>query len=255
MSGFFSRIDPGSTALLLAAVMLVTWSVGFRLGRRLRTEGSAAPEGKFEDAVVAILGLLLAFTFSMALSKYDHRREMLVQDSNAIGDFYTCASLLPDPVRTKLQDVVREYTQLRLNLARETLDSARLERELGRFQALQNRMTGLVGDALNAGTPIAVPLTNTLNNLTSAHAARVVALKDRLPESVVGLLFVAAAIATGLVGRAQGTSKRPPLGGTMSFLVLVTLVVYVILDLNNPVKGFIVVSQEPMQRVLAGMGK
>ncbi len=41
----------------------------------------------------------------------------------------------------------------------------------------------------------------------------------------------------------------------MSFLFLVTLVVYVILDLNNPVKGFIVVSQEPMQRVLAGMGK
>ena len=191
----------------------------------------------------------------MALSKYDHRREMLVQDSNSIADFYTCASLLPDPVRTKLQDVVREYTQLRLDLARERADSARLERELGRFQALQDRMTVLVGDALSAGTPIAVPLTNTLNNLTSAHAARVVALKDRLPESVVGLLFVAAAIATGLVGRAQGTAKQPPLGGTMSFLFLVTLVVYVILDLNNPVKGFIVVSQEPMQRVLAGMGK
>lgn len=255
MSGFLGRLDPALTALLLAGVMLATWSVGFRLGRRLRTDGSARPEGKFEDAVVAILGLLLAFTFSMALAKYDHRREMLVTDSNSIGDFYTCASLLQEPNRTKLQEVIREYTRLRLDLARERNDSSRLEGALGRFQELQNRMTGLVGEAVNAGTPIAVPLTNTLNNLTSAHAARLVAIKDRLPESVVALLFCAAAIATGLVGRAQGTAKQPPLGGTMSFLLLVTLVVYVILDLNNPVKGFIVVSQEPMQRVLAGMGK
>jgi hypothetical protein len=255
MGSFFSRIDPAMTALLLAAVMLATWGVGFWLGRRLRTDASARPEGKFEDAVVAILGLLLAFTFSMALAKYDHRREMLVADSNSIGDFYTCASLLPEPTRTKLQEVTREYTRLRLDLAREATGTDGLDAALGRFQEMQNRMTGLVGEAVNAGTPIAVPLTNTLNNLTSAHAARVVALKDRLPESVVGLLFFAAAIATGLVGRAQGTAKQPPLGGTMSFLFLVTLVVYVILDLNNPVKGFIVVSQEPMQRVLAGMGK
>jgi hypothetical protein len=255
MGSFFSRIDPALTALLLAAVMLATWSVGFRLGRRRLADREAKPEGKFEDAVVAILGLLLAFTFSMALAKYDHRREMLVADSNSIGDFYTCASLLPDPVRTKLQDVVRDYTQLRLDVARETRDLSQLGGVLARFQVQQNRMTALVGEAVNAGTPIAVNLTNTLNNLTSAHAARIVALKDRLPESVVALLFIAAAIATGLVGRAQGTAKQPPLGGTLSFLLLVTLVVYVILDLNNPAKGFIVVSQEPMQRVFNAMGK
>jgi hypothetical protein len=255
MGGFFSRLDPGLTALLLAAVMLATWTVGFRLGRKRLAEGSAAPEGKFEDAVVAILGLLLAFTFSMALAKYDHRREMLVTDSNAVGDFFTCASLQPEPVRGKLQAVIREYTELRLDLARKATEAGQFESALARSQELQNRMTALVGEALHAGTPIAAPLTNTLNGLTSAHAARLAAVKDRLPESVVALLFVSGAIATGLVGRAQGTSKRPPLGGTLSFLLLVSLVVYVILDLNNPVKGFIVVSQEPMERLLAGMGK
>jgi len=255
MISVLNQLDPGWTAFLLAAVMLGTWTVGFRIGRRRRMDGSAKPEGKFEDAVVAILGLLLAFTFSMALGKYDHRREMLVHDSNAIGDFYTCASLLPEPTRTKLQGVVRDYTRLRLDLAREKPDAATFDAALGRFQEMQNRMTELAREALTAGTPIAVPLTNTLNDLTSSHASRLAAVRDQLPGSVLALLFFAAAIATGLVGHAQGTAAQPPLAGTMSFLVLVTLVVYVILDLNNPVKGFISVSQEPMQRVLAAMEK
>jgi hypothetical protein len=255
MGTFFSRIDPGLTAFLLAVVMLAAWSAGFRLGRRGRADTSAKPEGKFEDAVVAILGLLLAFTFSMALSKYDHRREMLVADSNSIGDFYTCASLLKEPVKSKLQGVIRDYTRLRLDVAKRALDVSAIDSALGRVQVLQGRMTELVGEAVNEGTPVAVPLTNTLNNLTSAHAARLVAIKDRLPESVVALLFIASAIATGLVGRAQGAATRPALGGTMSFLLIVTLVVFVILDLNHPTKGIIVISQEPMQRVLESMGK
>ncbi len=255
MTGFLGRLDPGTTAVVLAAVMLAAWSAGFTVGRRRRRDGTAQPAGKFEDAIVAILGLLLAFTFSMALAKQDRRREMLVADSNSIGDFYTCASLLKEPVRTRLQGVIREYAQLRLDLARSAADPGRLEDALRRFREQQGRMTGLVAEAVNDGTPIAVPLTNTLNNLTSAHAARLVAVKDRLPESVVLLLFFAGAIATMLVGREQGSSTKPPLAGTMGFLFLVTLVVFVILDLNDPVKGLITVSQEPMQRVLESMGK
>jgi len=255
MGNFFSRIDPGLTAFLLAAVMLATWSAGFWLGRRRRKDADAKPEGKFEDAVLAILGLLLAFTFSMALSKYDHRRETLVTDSNSIGDFYTCASLVKEPVRSKLQAVIRDYTRLRLDFARRSGSGAEAAVTLGRFSQMQGEMTRLAGEALAEGTPIAVPLTNTLNNLTSAHAARLVAVKDRLPESVVLLLFFAGAISTMLVGREQGSKEKPPLAGTMSFLFLVTLVVFVILDLNDPVKGIITVNQEPMQRVLESMGK
>lgn len=255
MDAIAGRFDPVTMAAALAAVMLAAWAAGFQLGRRRRTAGGTRPEGKFEDAVVAILGLLLAFTFSMALSKYDRRREMLVTDSNSIGDFYTCASLLKDPVKTKLQGVIRQYAQLRLDVARAATAPGVFEEALRLSGELHGRMTELVGEAVNEGTPVAVPLANTLNNLTSAHAARVVAVRDRLPGSVVSLLFFASAIAMGLVGSAQGTAERPKLGGTMSFLLLVVLVVHVILDLNDPVKGFIHISQEPMRRVLESMGK
>ena len=62
---------------------------------------------KFDDASLAFIGLLLAFTFGMSLAKHDHRRDMMVADSNAIGDFYTCARMLKETVQTKLQTVVR----------------------------------------------------------------------------------------------------------------------------------------------------
>jgi hypothetical protein len=60
---------------------------------------------------MAILGLLLAFSFSIALGRHDHRRLMIVDESNAIGDFYTCATLLKDQHRSALQALIRAYTQ------------------------------------------------------------------------------------------------------------------------------------------------
>jgi hypothetical protein len=253
MQGLLVKIDPATAALIFAAVLLASWGAGFGLGRRLRTRGKPRPAGKLDDASLAILGLLLAFTFSMALGKYDRRREMLVTDSNSIGDFYTCASLIRDPVKTRLQGVIREYAELRVRIVREARSASDFEAAVRRFAEMQGRMTALVGEALAEGTPVAIPLTNTLNNLTSAHAARLVAFRDRLPGSVVLLLLASGALSTFLVGRSQGSSDDAAAASMVGFLLLVSLVVWVIFDLNDPTRGLITLSQEPMQRVLQSM--
>jgi hypothetical protein len=105
------------------------------------------------------------------------------------------------------------------------------------------------------GTPIAVSLTNTLNGVTSSDASWLAALRDRLPWSIVLLLFVASTVPAFLMGQQQGVSQRPHLSGTLSFILLVTLVTYVTLDLNQPGKGFIRVSQESLERLLDSMSK
>ena len=138
-------VDPWAAAALLGAGMVAGWFVGWRWGRWHKTQGRDAPEGKLEDAALALLGLLLAFTFSMALNKYDRRRETLVGDSNSIGDFYTCASLAPDSVRPRLQSVIREYVQLRLNLATRPSPAA-LADALPRIDQMHGRMTDLVAE-------------------------------------------------------------------------------------------------------------
>jgi hypothetical protein len=248
--------EPWVAAAALGGAMAIAWIIGWRSGKASLARGKPAPETKLDDAALALLGLLLAFTFSMALGKYDRRREAVVTDSNAIGDFYTCATLIAPPARAKLQDAIREYTRLRVELGLEPHPTrAQVQSALERFDALHGRMTELVAEAIAAGTPIAVPLTNTLNGVTSSQASRLAALRDRVPNAVVLLLAVAAALTAGLVGREQAASARPSLAGTAAFIVIVALTVEVTLDLNHPTAGWIRVGQEPMQRLLATMGK
>jgi hypothetical protein len=246
------RIDSWVLALLVGLGMLFGWRIGYRVGARFRGENSKSSVSKFDDAVLALLGLLLAFTFGMSLSKHDHRREMVVADSNAIGDFYTCVTLLKEPERSQLQSVVRKYAQLRL-LAAQQWSASGEEELLSRFQEMHAQMTELVGQALTKGTPIAVPLTNTLNQLTSSHASRLAGVRDRLPPHIVLMLFVAAIAASVLVGREQGLSGKDELVSTSSFIIIVSVVIWVTLDLNQPQRGMIKISQEPIQQLLKSM--
>jgi hypothetical protein len=248
-------VDAALTAGLLAVAMLTAWALGWWRGLSLGQKQREAPASKFNDAILALLGLLLAFTFSMSLVKHDQRRQMVVTDSNAIGDFYTCVSLLKEPVRGNLQTVVRRYVEHRLALASPYTVEATLAQKLDEALEMHNQMQSLVGRAVDEGTPVAVPLVNTLNALTSSHTARLMALRDRLPGSIVALLFLGAVVSMALMGMQQGASAEWRPGTTMGFTVLVCLVVWVTLDLNQPQRGLITVSQEPLQRLLAGMGK
>ena len=161
--------------------------------------------------------------------------------------------MLKEPVQTKLQTVIRDYLVLRVEMSRKRIDHAALEELLRRSQQMQAQMTDLAVEAVNEGTPIAVSLTNALNALTSNHAARLAAAKDRLPANIVVLLFVSAIMSTMLVGREQGLAGRIEVAGTLSYILLVTLAVYVTLDLNQPQTGMVTVSQEPLQRLLSSM--
>jgi hypothetical protein len=255
MDSIVAQINPRSISLALALGMLSAWRVGIWMGNRLRRLGGARKPSKFDDASIALLGLLLAFTFGISISKHDQRRLAVVADSNAIGDFYTCATFLKEPTRTRLQGVIRDYAELRLRLAIRPIDSSELESALIQFQNMQGRMTELVGQALTDGTPIAVSLTNTLNEVTSNNTARLAAIRDRLPAIVVVLLFVSSIITTMLIGREQGYSAASEVAGTLCFILLISFAIYVTLDLNQPDRGLIVVSQEPFERLLSSMRK
>jgi hypothetical protein len=256
MGHIFDDIDAWTIASIVAVAMLAAWIIGRWLGRRLRlkSEGKAAVS-KFLDASLAVLGLLLAFTFSTALVKHDQRRLMVVADSNAIGDFYTCSSLLKEPVRTRLQHVIHEYAALRIDLSKRAYDAHAFENALGQFQQMYKQMLELVSEALADGTPIGVPLTNALNAVTSSHAERLAAVRDRLPTIIVVLLLISAVVSAMLVGREQEVAHEEDLAGTISFIVLVSCIIFVTLDLNQPNRGFISIDQEPIQRLLSTMSE
>ena len=247
--------DPWLTGAMLGGLMIAAWYAGWRWGRRGRSRGAAeVTESKLGDASLAILGLLLAFTFSMALNKYDRRRDALVNDSNAISDLYTCASLLPEPQGGKLRELVRAYTRLRVDVGNTASPTnEEILRALTRFDAMLGQMTDLARESIANGTPIAVPLTQSLNEVYSAQASRLAAIRDRLPSGTLLLLAVSACLTSALVGREQAGSKKPSLAGTGAFIIIVSLTVCVTVDLNHPTRGVIRTSQEPMERLLASM--
>jgi Mg2+/citrate symporter len=248
-------LDAWIVALGFVASMSAAWWLGWRRGRRLTTVQGEDPSIKFVDGSMALLGLLLAFTFAMALGRHDQRRLAVVAESNAIGDFYTCASLLKEPRRARLQEVIHEYGRLRLDMDRSSMTPEEKAAAVQRCYQLHTKMTEQVADAVQEGTPIAVSLANTLTNLTSAQASTRAAYQETLPWGIVVLLLLSAVAPAFLVGQQQGEATRVHFAGTVCFIFLVGLVMFAILDLNQPTRGFITVNLDSLEQVVHSMAK
>jgi hypothetical protein len=237
------------TSFIFLGLLLVAWGVGWSIGRARSTAPEDNPmAGKLADATMALLGLFLAFAVGMSLQKHMTRREVVVSDSNAIGDFYTTASLLKDPIRSQLQGVIRDYVDLRLQTAKNPREDS-LESAMQQSEAMQARMTDLVREAVDEGTPLTLSLVSTLNELAGQHAVRITAIRDQVPPSIVLLLTVSGVGALLLLGRQQGAARNQQVLATTVLILLISMAFFVMLDLNQPGSGLIRVSQEPMQRL------
>ena len=253
MDMWIAGLDAWVIALTFAVSMIGFFALGSWRGRR-----SPAPAGdtgdKFTDASMALLGLLLAFTFSMALNRYDDRHQAMVAETNAIGDLYTNATLLPEPARSEFQTLLFDYTTHRLEGRRRRALRNEPEEVLLEARQMQAKATDIVAKMVEERTPITVPLVNTLNNVTSTYATYLAAYRERLPGIVLVLLLLGAVIPAFLMGR-QGATNTVHTSGPLAFGLLVALVIYVTFDLNQPSGGLITVGEEPLVELLKSMAK
>lgn len=251
----FAQIDSWLIAIAFDVLMIAGWLAGWWIGRRSRIREDKARAFRAHEANLALLALLIAFTFSMSYAKREQTRATVVSDSNAIGEFYTCAGLIKEPVRAGLRSAIRQYTELHIGMSGHWRDKADLEQMLSQIQQLQEKMVDFVAEAVDGGTLIAVPLTNTLNEVISMSSSRIAAIENRLHPAVVIVLFMAGLFTMMLVGREQGFEGKIEFVGSLGSMLLITLIVYLILAMNQPSRGLLAVSQEPLQRLLSAMGK
>src|SRR3954452_10046475 len=88
---------------------------GYLLGNRLRSEeAKKAPVGELVGAMLTLASLLLAFTFGWAQSHFDARRDLVLNEANAIGTTWLRARMLPEPNRSQTRKLLREYLEVRL---------------------------------------------------------------------------------------------------------------------------------------------
>jgi hypothetical protein len=234
--------------------MLLSLEGGRRLGeRRLGAdpEGARTGLGAVEGAVFALMGLLIAFSFSGAASRFDERRHLVVDEANAIGTAYLRLDLLPADAQPKMRDLFRRYLDTRLEVYRSMPDFSAAMAALTRSIALQGEIWKGALEASRSEPQARFLLVPALNAMFDITTTRTAAVQMHPPTVIFAMLgFVALACAL-FAGYAMAGSRSRSLVHGVGFVIILTLTVYVILDLEFPRVGLIRV--DAADKVLANL--
>jgi hypothetical protein len=250
----FYRVSQWQIFAVLLVVLLLAVEVGYRVGLRVRhrlDDHAVTQVMAIEGGVLGLLALLLAFTFSMAIERYEARRELVVKEANAIGTAALRGPLLSEPAATEVAQLFREYVDARLALFDGDVEVNRRQSALVTTDRVQVALWSRALDGVrNAGPALGPALfLSSLNDLIDVHGDRLEAENNHVPEIVLRLEFLVAIFATGLVGYGSGTGgQRNPIS-TTALAMLIACVLLVIVDLDRPRRGLIRVSQQPMREL------
>jgi len=249
LAGLLDQVPlPAIPAVLLAIFMLAA-ELGFASHRRFGGKGGGEDETQVLSTALLVLALLLGFTFSMALDRYDERRQLVVQEANDIGTAWLRAGLVPAPNGPALQDALRVYAGLRVTspLPGETEKLARAAAQRGEVWQL----TAATQATLDG--PRAVSLVSAVNAVLDTGTQREKAVAARVPGEVMLLLVLFAAVTCFLLGYVlDAHGQRHRLASGILFL-LMGLTIMLILDLDRPVDGAILVDQSAMEALVASL--
>jgi len=236
----------GSMVAAAVAGYLVRRVPGLLLPEDIGKDGQ---EAYVVSAVLGLLALLMGFTFSLALDRYEDRREFVLQEANAIGTAYLRAQLLPEPSRTELSDTLTSYTANRLELSRP--HDERFEQLLATNDRLLIDLwaqTKQVPERAGA-TAITSLFVASVNEVVDLDATRKNARLAQVPSAVYAVLLVYMLIASAILGYSLlGFWAR--FAAVILFLLL-NLSLVLILDIDRPLVGELREQQQPMEDLLA----
>lgn len=249
--------EPWIVAAVCAILMLAAWLFAFGFHDRRLRAGEAREPGStlIDEACLAILGLLLAFTFAAAYTKHDARNSRVADDANALRTFHLRAQSLPDPWRASLAPLARESVQQRIAIQDAVLTPAEMARVDADVSATEARMLDVV-QKMNSdkdASQFAGPVSDALIQLVATHEMRVATARDSVPFPVIILLLLVAGISAFLLGRSQAHAGRRR-ATTFTLILLVAAIVFVTLDLESPFRGLIKTDQTPINRLAASLG-
>jgi hypothetical protein len=250
LTNWLSNLTLTGLTLFVLLTMLLAAFVGHGVHRWVRHR---AKPGEKEDhnqesylvgSMLGFLALLMAFSFSMALDRYEERRHLVIEEANAIGTAYLRTQLLDEPHRGRLSGLLVAYTDNRIALG--TGNHAGLDRQI----AINDRLLTDIWAAVTAAREsanahgITTAVLMTFNEVIDLDTERKVARQVRVPAPVLMLLYWFLIMTAMVVGYVLD-ERRARLGAFVLF-VLLSMYVSIIADLNRPASGNIKESQEPM---------
>ncbi len=232
--------------------MSLFFTIGHRLGRRRLQKEDTSPEvsSAIIGALFALLGLLLAFTFSGAYTRFDARRQLIVQEANAIGTAYLRLDLLPAPAQAPLREKFREYTASRAALYEKLSDTPAVISELARASALQKEIWAQAvaaskGPEYQSARMLLLPA---LNEMIDIVTTRTVAIQTHTPLHIFFIMFAIALTCAGLTGYRASASEHPGYSYNILLATITACILYLILDIEYP--GFGLIRLDTVNQVL-----
>jgi hypothetical protein len=231
-------------AISLFIGMVLFLEVGRCIGQRRRAadpEGATAGVGAVDGAVFALFGLLIAFTFSGAASRFDARRQLIIEEANDIGTGWSYLSLLPANEQPPLRDLFRRYTDARIATFEKLPDFPAAEAELAMALALQDEIRAkavAICEAKHdsATTMLVMGSLNAMSNITTSRTA---ATRIHPPPTIFVLLFALGLCSALFAGYGMAGSKERSWTHIVGFAAVIGLCAYVIRDIEYPRLGFI----------------
>jgi hypothetical protein len=237
-------VSPVLSFLLVFGILFAVLLLMTELGRRVGTRQHAPADGRsaMEAAIYSLLALVISFTFAGAASRFDARRQLVVEETNAIGTAYLRVNLLPAALQPVVKQDYRDYTDARIAYYKHyQSDSAAAAVDDARVHALQNKIWDeTVSGATSLNSNAAVTLTlSSLNDVIDITTTRAVASEIHPPLAIYLALGFLALAGAFLAGYGTSSASRRSWLHMILFCGVLAMAIYTILDMEYPRVGLI----------------
>lgn len=240
--------------LLIFALLMGGEQLGRGICRLSTREGAAEPKdmGNVLTSVYALLGLLVAFTFGMAVDRYETRRELVIEEANAIGTAHIRSAFAAEPHSSELREWLEVYAEKRLAFGK--ADGAERQQIIEQSGEMRKIIARVAVNASNnvIATPMGPALIDSVNTVIDVGGERDATSQAFIPLTVAWLLIAYAFSAALLLGFSSAGRGRHIAFGNAILLFLLTMALTLIADLDRPAGGTIKISQHPMTQLIAG---
>ena len=240
--------------VVILVIVLLSVEFGYRLGkyrRSRREEEKEAPLGTMVAATLGLLAFILAFTFGLAAARFDARRQVLLDEANAIGTTYLRAGMLPERAG-QIRGLLQEYVSVRLDAVR----SGKIAEGIRRSEDIQQKVwteAETVGNK-NPNSIVVGLFVQSLNEMIDLHAKRVQAgVRSRIPGAIWLGLFAVASLSLATMGYHAGLSGTRRSLAIVAVAFTFSVVIELIADLDRPHEGVLRVSQQALLDVQRSM--
>ncbi len=232
--------------------VLIPIFIGQRYGvyRSKKTpKADSTAVGTIVSAALGLLAFLLAFTFQIAVNRYSDRKEMLIDEVTIIRTAYLRSGLVPEPYRFDTRKYLIEYTDLRVELAK---DISMLDKTMIRTEQILDTLWNYserIADQDRSSEAYSLYITS-VNDLVEKYNQRVtIALEYRIPVSVLYTLCIITFLSMFTLGYQIGLSGRTSSKLSVLLGVIFAIIIFLILALDRPELGLTRLNQKPMMKL------